>query len=199
MFGPWVYWPKPQDNEQDTNFKNVTSMLQRLRRKYEKLYWSQNEPESSILALSGKDVHRLHLAGESIKQQISFRQIVDSIPHDMPFNPFGNPELHRYGSRMLTFREPNWTGVPDLLDAFEYFGKLGLFLVGLLIAIVFTFLPGAYGCVHYAAIDIGFPTTLEHILWKVSCFLLLGFSALLPAIFGICLAFGIPILLLTLI
>ena len=47
---------------------------------------------------------------------------------------------------------------------------------------------GPYGGVHYAAIGLGFPTAIEHLLWEISCFFLLGFAAMIPAFCGVFLA-----------
>jgi hypothetical protein len=193
--GPSIFWPGSQSNarnaKETSDADQVTRILRRLWEKYSKLFLSimRFKTQGSMLSLSYKDVHRLNLAGAFINQQIRSKLEPGSVSTDAPFDPFNDRRLQQYGERLLTFREQNWTGIPDLLDSFDYFGKMGVFLMALLVAIVFIFLPGAYGGVHYAAIGIGFPTAIEHLLWEISCFFLLGFAALIPAFFGVSLGF----------
>jgi hypothetical protein len=120
--------------------------------------------QGSMLSLSYKDVHRLNLAGTFINEQIQSKLEPRLVSTAVPLDPFNNRRLQAYGERLLTFCEQNWTRILDLLDSFDYFGKLGVFLIAFLFAIIFVFLPGAYGGVHYAAIGIEFPSAIKRLL-----------------------------------
>jgi hypothetical protein len=41
---------------------------------------------------------------------------------------------------------------------------------------VMALVPAAYGSVHLAALSIMFPTFIERLLWKISCYILIGFA-----------------------
>jgi hypothetical protein len=187
--GPYMVSPSSRPNV--TSGK--TPIFRRLWEKYQKKFPSimRARTQGSMLSLSHKDVHRLNLAGTFINEQIQSKLEPGSVSTAVPFDPFNDRLLQAYGERLLTFREQNWTGILDLLDSFDYFGKLGVFLIAVLFAIVFVFLPGAYGGVHYAAIGIGFPSAIERFLWEISCFFLLGFAALIPVYFALCLGAGV--------
>jgi hypothetical protein len=45
------------------------------------------------------------------------------------------------------------------------------------LATALALLPAAYGSVHLVALDIVFPTAIEKLLWKSSCFILIGAAA----------------------
>jgi membrane protein implicated in regulation of membrane protease activity len=185
--GPYMVLPRLRPNVRNAKTSSdadqATRILRRLWEKYRKHILEKARTQGSLLSLSHKDVHRLNLAGTFINEQIQSKLKPGSVSTAVPFDPFNDRRFHAYGERLLTFREQNWTGILDLLDSFDYFGKLGVFLVAFLLAIVFVFLPGAYGGVHYAAISIGFPSAIERLLWEISCFFLLGAAALIPACF----------------
>jgi hypothetical protein len=178
MFSPRL---KPGNGIWKKLFKadNVTQAVRQVL-EYGNSHAEMDRSHGSMLDLSRKDVHRLNLASAFINRQIQ-SLAPGSISTSVPFNPLNDKRLQAYGERLLTFRMENWTGILDLLNSFDYFGKLGLFLISFLFLATFVLLPGAYGGVHYAAISIGFPSAIERLLLEISCFFLLGFAALIPA------------------
>jgi hypothetical protein len=182
--GPYMARPRSRPNVNNTSSPAypATRILRRLWEKYRNyILIAKVRTQGSMLSLSHKDVHRLSLAGTFVNEQIQSKLKPESGSTAVPFDPFNDRRFNVYGERLLNVREQNWTGILDLLDSFDYFGGLGVFLIAFLLAIVFVFLPGAYGGVHYAVIGIGFPSAIERLLWEISCFFLLGFAALIPA------------------
>jgi hypothetical protein len=78
------------------------------------------------------------------------------------FSNFSTPYQRR--SDLLTLRAPNFNG-----SVLNNISKTTAYL-----AMAMALIPTAYGCVHLGALSIIFPTPVERLLWKVSCYYLIA-------------------------
>lgn len=78
---------------------------------------------------------------------------------------------HKCGPNPLQHRAKNIDWVLNRYDVDNIFIFLAMVVI-----------PAAYGCVHLGALAAIFPTEQEKLLWKVSCFYLIGCSAALLAV-----------------
>jgi hypothetical protein len=128
------------------------------------------EPISRV-SLSQKDLKRLSLADSWITKvarkrswdisRPSFPQCGDS---RVILRNASNLEL--WLGPMVSRRVKNFAA--DILNISEESAYL---------ATALALLPAAYGSIHLVALDIVFPTAIEKLLWKSSCFILIGAAA----------------------
>ena len=132
------------------------------------------EPISRV-SLSQKDLERLSLADSwitkvarkgswnisqpSFPQQVDFENILRTASCE-----YNNLKL--WSGTMVSRRAKNLAA--DILKISEESAYL---------ATALALLPAAYGSVHLVALDIVFPTAIEKLLWKSSCFILIGAAA----------------------
>jgi hypothetical protein len=131
------------------------------------------EPISRV-SLSQKDLKRLSLVDAWITKlpmrsrsigQLSFPQF------------FGLWEILRTASCEYDNLEL-WSGTMVSRQAKNLAAEiLGIGRESAYLATVLALLPAAYGSVHLVALDIVFPTAIEKLLWKSSCFILIGAAA----------------------
>jgi hypothetical protein len=147
-------------------------------------------PQDMICAvsLSQTDINRLELTAKFITRIVELAKLdnpsytpatkswSDAVPTSFyqqtsdlaQFSNFPAPSQYAWG--LLTLRAPNFGG--SVLNNISTATAMAL-------------IPTAYGCVHLGALSIIFPTPVERLLWKVSCYYLIataGASALFSLI-----------------
>jgi hypothetical protein len=132
------------------------------------------EPISSV-SLSRKDLKRLSLveawitkvlrkgfgniSQPSSPQRYNFTEILHNASYEYD-------KLRLWPAKLVSRRAKNLAA--DILGI----GRESAYL-----ATALALLPAAYGSVHLVALDIVFPTAIEKLLWKSSCFILIGAAA----------------------
>ncbi|PMD43237.1 hypothetical protein L207DRAFT_563960 [Hyaloscypha variabilis F] len=141
--------------------------------------------------LSDKDLKRLDLAGEFIDNNLVLEKGIvylyaSNLPFEgpsystnHPFDPFEVPDLNRHGRRLICHREHNilFSGV---LYSILMHNRRGWEMCLLILAVIL--IPTAYGGIHLAALHEMFPRPIEFILWKASCFTLIGFAGFVVSV-----------------
>jgi hypothetical protein len=144
------------------------------------------------VGLSDKDLNRLDLAGAFISRNLALTEsrtnsdpndvLLESKPpnterfdYEKLFDPFEVDTLNRHGRRLISVREGNiFSGV--LSNRMDKILSKGNLLNTFLLTLAVMIIPSAYGGIHLSAFHDMFPTPVELILWKASCFILLGFA-----------------------
>jgi hypothetical protein len=141
------------------------------------------------VSLSNKDIYRLDMAGAFIKNILSSadqsedsrRLLLEEKAYStaVPFDPFKIKYINRHGTPLIRRREENLSFSGALFRILDDAGLEGghiwdLFLLVLSLILI----PTAYGGIHLSALHEMFPTTIESVLWKVSCFTLIGFTGI---------------------
>ena len=154
---------------------------------YDEIKYKYPWSKGCRVQLFDKDLKRLDLAGAFISNVLlstnASRDFSKPLPLEKsyslfePFNPFENHIWNRHGSRLICHREENLLFTSGIvLQIVENSGQIWEFCLLSLAAIL---IPAAYGGIHLSALSEMFPTPLESIFWKASCFTLLGFAVLL--------------------
>jgi hypothetical protein len=172
---------------------SLTTSIHTLKKNQYEKHIKSSPPQDRICAisLSQTDVNRLELTAKFITRVVglanldnpghaprgqsidyyyaataSFYQQTSSLER---FSTF--PAPYEYKKELLTLRAPNFGG--GFLD--------NISTTSAYLATAMALIPTAYGCVHLGALSIIFPTPVERLLWKVSCYYLIataGASAL---------------------
>jgi hypothetical protein len=144
----------------------------------------QFPPEDRICAisLSEADINRLELTAKFINRVVELSKLYnpDYTPETVSnweeftasfdqqtsdLAQFSNfPRPHQLAGKLLALRATNFDG--SVLDNIS---KTSAYL-----AMAMALIPTAYGCVHLGALSIIFPTPVERLLWKVSCYYLIA-------------------------
>jgi hypothetical protein len=137
-------------------------------------YMTMFEPISSV-SLSKKDLQRLSLVNTWItkvsrKTSQSFGQ--SSFPQAINLDEILRGAGCEYNNLKL------WSGTMVSRRAKNVAAEiLGIGRESAYLATVLALLPATYGSVHLVALKIIFPTAIEKLLWKSSCFILVGAAA----------------------
>ena len=116
--------------------------------------------------LSDKDVFRLDFSVKFLTGIKEFQRKRNAIPNSQDFSLQG---VYRAFSGfdgsglLLSLRSPNFTGaiINNMFDESMY-----------LIAAM-SMIPAAYGCIHFGALALTFPSLAEKVIWKISCYYLI--------------------------
>jgi hypothetical protein len=145
------------------------------------------------IGLSDKDLNRLNMTGAFISDALSLTEEhghssnllsrKKGYSSSEPFDPFNVEIVNRRGRRLVCQRENNMLFSGALIDILETVREPGLengrpWHFALLVVALIT-IPTAYGGIHLSALHAMFPTRIESILWKASCFTLLSFAGFL--------------------
>ncbi|MCJ1248821.1 hypothetical protein MMC30_006041 [Trapelia coarctata] len=150
----------------------------------------QPDGTNSCLRLSAKDIRRLDYAANFVRGLESrfpevFQNNVEwtrmyydcidlsdeelhNIKLPVPLRVIGRKcSLGTSDAASLTYRERN---VRDIFsDSLTSSRMLGGALGPLMVLV-----PAAYGAIHLGALSVVFPTEVEHLLWEISCYILIG-------------------------
>jgi hypothetical protein len=145
------------------------------------------------IGLSDKDLNRLNMTGAFISDALSLTEEhghssnllsqKKGCSSSEPFDPFNVEIVNRRGRRLVCQRENNMLFSGALIDILETVREPGLesgrpWHFALLVVALIT-IPTAYGGIHLSTLHAMFPTRIESILWKASCFTLLSFAGFL--------------------
>ncbi|MCJ1271471.1 hypothetical protein MMC22_011372 [Lobaria immixta] len=121
---------------------------------------------STEVSMSDKDIRRWKLAYQVTSKDKESMQKYFEKP-----GPINLPDHFRDG---LTQYSSTTHVEPSFFTVFFKTGQKGLLLFAAL-----ALLPVAYGGIHLVAWGFEFPSPAESLLWKISCFLIMGFGLLL--------------------
>jgi hypothetical protein len=160
-------------------------------------FTSVDPPQRWVCAvsLSQTDVNRLELTAKFINRVVELAKLDD--PGYTPqtrytartshkatasfdkqtfdLHQFSNfPAPKQLTNKLVALRAPNFDGsvLNNISETSAY------------LATAWALIPTAYGCVHLGALSIIFPTSVERVLWKVSCYYLIATAGVL-AIFSL--------------
>jgi hypothetical protein len=151
------------------------------------------QPKGLNIGLSEKDICRLDMAGAFINKILSSadqsedcrRLLLEEIAYStaVPFDPFEIKYINRHGKPLICLREENLSSSGLLVRLFDTEHMVGRFDTDdwgtwniLLLLLSLILIPTAYGGIHLSALHEMFPTAIERVLWKASCFTLIGYS-----------------------
>jgi hypothetical protein len=126
-----------------------------------------------VILFSPKDIRRLELTADFVSAKLG-----NSAPSTEPITLWEKSVQDDF-RRPVVAREPNMRDVLFSYLAEHSFlahdGDNHNWAIIPFVAVMVT-VPTAYGCVHLAALRIVFPTPVERLLWKISCYILIGFA-----------------------
>lgn len=133
---------------------------------------------SYSMSFSEKDLSRLNQTAAFVssgRRQRHKKKPRCELPESLISHYESTGNIGRVRQQLMSGRSPNYTNYLIIKSAASFR------------SVAMAVIPAAYGCIHFSASKLIFPTSIEIMLWKISCYYLIASSFAVGVLFlGIC-------------